>query len=294
MSILEQDGTFSLGLELLDHSVRVESSDRRVVDGLARCFDVASHVDGDADWGLRVSVEQPGEQGRAPGAAYRLSTIPEGGLDALWLEGTRNPIQLCSALNTWAALQPSPRCVFHAGCVARDGGAVLMPGSSHAGKSTLTAGLLGRGFGLLSDEVGAIDLESGSLVGYPRLLSLREDVLGLFGLPASAGYGVSGEPSRMVQPADVGGVRLSAADRVDAIVAPRFEVGAPLEVTRLSTGEALLALIGCSCSQARLEVAGLDWVIALARRTPAYGLRFSALAEAVTAVEEIWAEAGAR
>lgn len=60
----------------------------------------------------------------------------------------------------------------HAGAVVWDGRALLMPGVTHAGKSTLVAELLRRGATYFSDEYALIDSE-GRVHPYPRPLLLR-------------------------------------------------------------------------------------------------------------------------
>lgn len=61
----------------------------------------------------------------------------------------------------------------HAGAVIIDGGALILPGSTHAGKSSLVAELLKRGASHLSDEYALIDRQ-GCVHAYPRPLLLRE------------------------------------------------------------------------------------------------------------------------
>jgi hypothetical protein len=60
----------------------------------------------------------------------------------------------------------------HAGAVAIDGSAVLLPGPSHAGKSTLVAELVRRGCVYFSDEYALID-DLGLAHPYPRAMMLR-------------------------------------------------------------------------------------------------------------------------
>lgn len=60
----------------------------------------------------------------------------------------------------------------HAGAVLIEGRAVVIPGSSHAGKSSLVAELLRRGASHFSDEYALIDKE-GRVHSYPRPLLLR-------------------------------------------------------------------------------------------------------------------------
>jgi len=61
----------------------------------------------------------------------------------------------------------------HAGAVLIDGRAVLLPGSTHAGKSSLVAELLQRGARHFSDEYALID-DRGLVHSYPRPLLLRK------------------------------------------------------------------------------------------------------------------------
>lgn len=61
---------------------------------------------------------------------------------------------------------------IHAGVVAWEGGAILLPGGTHAGKSTLVAELVNRGATYFSDEYALIDAE-GWVHPYPRPMLLR-------------------------------------------------------------------------------------------------------------------------
>ena len=62
---------------------------------------------------------------------------------------------------------------IHAGTVAWRGRAILVPGTSHAGKSSLVAALLRRGATYFSDEYALIDAD-GQAHPYPRPLLLRD------------------------------------------------------------------------------------------------------------------------
>lgn len=62
--------------------------------------------------------------------------------------------------------------VIHAGVVALDGRAFVLPGKTHSGKSTLVAELVRRGAVYFSDEYALIDSE-GLVHPYPRPMLLR-------------------------------------------------------------------------------------------------------------------------
>jgi hypothetical protein len=68
----------------------------------------------------------------------------------------------------------APGLVFvHAGSVAVDGRAIVLPGRSFAGKTSLVAALLGKGADYLSDEYAVLDA-NGGVHPYARRLSIRE------------------------------------------------------------------------------------------------------------------------
>ena len=64
--------------------------------------------------------------------------------------------------------------LLHAGVVARDGGAILLPGGSGSGKSTLVAGLAGAGFLLGSDEVAVLDPLTLEVLPFVRGICVKE------------------------------------------------------------------------------------------------------------------------
>lgn len=65
---------------------------------------------------------------------------------------------------------------IHAGVVCWNHQAILIPGPSHSGKSTLVAALIEAGMAYYSDEYAVIDFE-GRVHAFPRKLRLRLDVL---------------------------------------------------------------------------------------------------------------------
>lgn len=70
--------------------------------------------------------------------------------------------------------------LLHAGAVARDGGALLLPARTSSGKSSLCLGLLEMGFSYLSDDVGALDPVTGRAYPYPKPIKLIPDAVEFF------------------------------------------------------------------------------------------------------------------
>lgn len=128
----------------------------------------------------------------------------------------------------------APRHVFfHAGVVATGAGALLLPGRSHAGKSTLTAALLGAGCGYVSDEYAVIGPDL-LVYAYPRRLSLRDESgeQSLRSTPAAWGSHVSDTP---LVPVMVAGLRYRPTDGL------RLRSADPGEVTMLLINNAIAA-----------------------------------------------------
>ncbi len=97
---------------------------------------------------------------------------------------------------------------LHAGTVARDGRALVLPAAMDAGKSSLVVALLELGFGYLSDELGAIDPVTGRAYPFPKRISLDEDALEHFGglreRLVDRTEGRVSLPQRYVRPEDLG------------------------------------------------------------------------------------------
>jgi hypothetical protein len=98
---------------------------------------------------------------------------------------------------------------LHAGAVSSADAVLVMPAPPDAGKSTLVAALLQRGFGYLSDELAPVDPVTSMVYPFPKHLTLDADALGFLGSPAPsppADYpDISFElPDRYFRPDDLG------------------------------------------------------------------------------------------
>jgi hypothetical protein len=82
-------------------------------------------------------------------------------------------------LNWCISNQAHQYLIVHSGVVERGGRALLLPARPGSGKSTLTAGLVHRGFQLLSDEHALIRPEDGRLVPAPRPIALKNESIGI-------------------------------------------------------------------------------------------------------------------
>jgi hypothetical protein len=124
----------------------------------------------------------------------------------------------------------APEHIFvHAGVVAHRGGAIVLPGFSFTGKTTLVRALVQAGADYLSDEFAVFDA-AGRVHPYPKPLSIR-----------------TGDPSGATSetPAAALGARTELLPVPLALVAvTTYRPGAVLEPQPLAPGAALLALLG--------------------------------------------------
>jgi len=122
----------------------------------------------------------------------------------------------------------APRHVFvHAGVVAHQGKAIVVPGTSFAGKTTLVAALVRAGALYLSDEFAPLD-EHGLVHPFPTALGLRDEV--------------SVQVEHDVR--TLGGEIAEEALPVGCVVVTHYRRTASWTPRRLSAGEAAIALLG--------------------------------------------------
>lgn len=94
------------------------------------------------------------------------------------------------------ALQAPGLVFIHAGVVEYGGRAVVIPGHTHTGKTTLVRALAQAGCGYLSDEYAVVDRD-GFIHPYPRHLSVRRAGGGREHVdPTAAGFSVVNDPLR--------------------------------------------------------------------------------------------------
>ncbi|MSP59306.1 MAG: hypothetical protein EXR72_03015 [Myxococcales bacterium] len=119
------------------------------------------------------------------------------------------------------------RIFVHAGVVAWNGQAIVIPGSSRSGKSSLVAALVRAGATYYSDEYAVFD-ERGRVHPYARPLGLRTE-----GSDVAHRHPVE----------ELGGVAGSAALPVGLVIATGYRAGTSWRPRRLTAGQATLALL---------------------------------------------------
>ena len=133
-------------------------------------------------------------------------------------------------------------CIFvHSGVVGWCGKAILIPGETFSGKSTLTAALVRHGAEYYSDEYAVLDA-TGRVHPYPRRLHLRNED------PRGASYTA----------AALGGVEGSLPLPVGLVALASYKLGAVWQPCSVSAGQAMLELLANTIPARRKPKAALQ------------------------------------
>lgn len=183
--------------------------------------------------------------------------------------------------------------IIHAAVTERGGRAVIMPGQPGAGKSTLCAALVNRGWRLLSDELTLISLEDLTVTPVPRPISLKNasiDVIRHFApdvvIGVEAHGTVKGTVAHMRAPRD--SVERDQETAVPAwIVFPKYVSGARARLQPESKAKSFMRIARSSHTYSTLGVLGFDTVASIIDTCDCYSLSYGDLAEAVSLFDEL-------
>jgi len=122
-------------------------------------------------------------------ANYRIGLAPGGGLRRFYRKQVVGsvgvpapftpfpvaiaPMMLEMTMNWCVATRSNRYLIFHSAVLEKHGKAVVLPGDSGQGKSTLCAALATSGWRLFSDEFGLFDLQTGMMMPNVRPISLK-------------------------------------------------------------------------------------------------------------------------
>lgn len=196
-------------------------------------------------------------------------------------------------LNWCIAMSAHDYLMLHSAVVERDGCAVVLPAQPGSGKSTLCAALVGRGWRLLSDELGILRHEDGCFLPLPRAAPLKNaSILLLEGFAPHLAFGPRFEKTRKgsvvhMFPPPESLQRQSEAACPQLIVFPRYQAGATLQVQLQSPEVVMTRLVNNSFNYRVSGSAGFRSLCRLVRQTSGYQLINGNLEEAVAAVEQL-------
>jgi hypothetical protein len=176
--------------------------------------------------------------------------------------------------------------MVHAGVIERAGRAALLAAPPGSGKSTLCAGLVNRGWRLLSDELALIGLSDGLITPITRPVSLKNDsipVIRSFAPEAFIGPTAhdtrKGTVAHMRPPAD--SIRRAAEKARPAwVVFPSYEPGSAARAEPLSAARAAIKLIDNAFNYSLLGAVGFDAINRMAGACQCFRFVYSRLEDA--------------
>jgi hypothetical protein len=199
-------------------------------------------------------------------------------------------------LNWCIAAYAHSYLVIHAAVVERAGRAAILPAPPGSGKSTLCAGLISRGWRLLSDELMLLDLTSGLIQSLARPVNLKNasiDVIRGFHPSAVMTDPVhdttKGTVALMRPPTE--SVSRAAEPAVPAwIVFPRYVAGAPATLVPWSKAQTFMRVVEQAFNYDILGARGFEAVAGLIDRCSCFEFSYGRLEEGVATFASLAAE----
>ena len=196
-------------------------------------------------------------------------------------------------MNLQMALGQRRYLLLHASVVERDGRALVMTGISGAGKSTLAALLGARGWRLMGDEFALLDPETGLIHAFPRLISLKNEAIGVAERAVAGGrFGplLAGTPKgdiRHLVPNDAAIAAMDASAMPAVLLFPRF--GFAAAERDVAPSEVFVRLTQASTNYVALGERGFDALTRFVKTVPARAIDYPDTESAVAQVEALWA-----
>lgn len=199
-------------------------------------------------------------------------------------------------LNWCIAAHAHNYLVIHAAVVERAGRAAILPAPPGSGKSTLCAGLIGRGWRLLSDELLLLDLTSGLIQPLARPVNLKNasiDIIRTFCADAVMTDPVrdtaKGTVALMRPPAD-SVARTTERASPAWIVFPRYVAGAPAVLEPKSKAQTFMRVVEQAFNYDILGARGFEAAAGLIERCACFEFSYGNLDHAVATFASLASE----
>ena len=183
--------------------------------------------------------------------------------------------------------------ILHSAVVEKNGFAAILPAPPGSGKSTLCAGLVSRGWRLLSDELGLISLEHLELVPLGRPVNLKNESIEII-----KGFAPQAIFSREFADTNKGTVALMQAPvtsvarsnelvKPACIIIPRYMPDATTYLEQESKGKMFMHVADSAFNYSLLGLTGFETLVKLIDRCDCYTFTYSKLQEAIATFDEL-------
>ena len=271
---------------------RIASTWRQPLDQLTTLYqDYPAPTDDSVDFTVRLEPEKPWRRHIRP-------SVHIGG--DFWLPDAA-PLPLAQGLlaaemgmNLQMALGWRRHLLLHASSVEKDGKALIMTGLSGSGKSTLSAMLAEKGWRFMGDEFALLRLDSGEIVPFPRLISLKNRAIETMQqlVPEDRfGPEMKSTPKgdvRHLVPPKAAVARMDDSARPALLLFPRF--GHKPELRDMGQSEVFVRLTQASTNYVALGEAGFDALTRFVDRVPAKAMDYESGEQAESLIESLWSK----
>lgn len=183
--------------------------------------------------------------------------------------------------------------IMHGAVLERNGYAIILPAPSGSGKSTLCAGMMHRGWRLLSDELILVDLDSAKVHPLCRPVSLKNQSISI--ISKFAPDAIITKPIADTAKGSVAHVRPAPEDiaRTNDLapirwaVFPRYISGSQTELTPVAKTEAFMTLVDNTFNYSLLAQQGFDVLARVTDNLDAYRLQFSNMEHAIATLNQL-------
>lgn len=197
------------------------------------------------------------------------------------------------AMNWCISTQAHHFLCLHAAVIERAGCAVIMPAPPGSGKSTLCAGLVSRGWRLLSDELALISVADGLIAPLGRPISLKNQSLAVIRqfVPGAVLSRVTHDTSK----GSVSHLKVPVASADDLthrarprwVIFPKYVPGASAELAARSKANSMLELGRNAFNYTALGLTGFEMLADMISASDCYDFRYSQLEDAVSVFDDL-------
>ena len=196
-------------------------------------------------------------------------------------------------LNWCVAAHSHQYLVVHAAVIEKNGKAAVLPAPPGSGKSTLCAGLVIKGWRLLSDELALYDLETGLIYGMARPVSLKNQSINVIKDLAPDATMTSRVPNTtkgtiaLLQPPLSSVLRVLEPVKASWIVLPKYVADSPPVLTPYSRARTFMLIAEQSFNYETLGSEGFDAVGTLVSGCQCYQFSYSSLVGAERTFDQL-------
>jgi hypothetical protein len=286
----------SLALRFGPFAAHLETPFGAVIDGLRLLYPDESFIDGAAFCDFHVSIA-PGKFARR-WIRRQAHFLIDGESPFLPLPADQALPLFEWGLNHAIATQAHQYLVVHAAAIERGGRVAILPGAPGAGKSTLTAALVRRGWRLLSDELALIRPSDAHVVPLARPINLKNNSIALMRayapdavFSAETHDTAKGTVALMRAPAE-SLLRSGEAAPIGWIIFPRWQQDADACLAPWSKAAGLMEIAHNAMNYSLYSAAGFELLADIFATSGCYRFTYSRLDEAVAAFAALADNAG--